>query len=157
MFCAIPRVKVENILFQTCLSSLCSKYFPFLLPHLVQNRMLSSGDGVASSSTSQSLLLFWQLLPSTLCRSQVTGSTAPLFGRQGFRYSTAKTFSDMCQLCKSIHIRSKKRLLKCTDVSLIFTDQRHIRSISLKIKAFAFVYWCLNLITRWLYWSQIGL
>lgn len=91
VLCNTHAVKLENILFKTCLSRLCSEYFLFLLPHLVQNRMFSSGDGVASSSTSQSLLLFWQLLSSTLCRSQVTGSTAPLFGRQGFRYSSSQT------------------------------------------------------------------
>lgn len=86
--CAIPRVKLENIPFKICLSSLCSKYFLFLHPHLVQNVQQWGWGGLQlHCCRSQSLLLFRQLLTSTLCRSQVTGSTAPLFGRQGFRCS----------------------------------------------------------------------
>lgn len=74
---------LETIPLKICLSSLCSKYFLFLLLHLGQNVQQWGWGGLQlHRCRSQSLLLFWQLLTSTLCRSQVTGSTTPLFGRQ---------------------------------------------------------------------------
>lgn len=148
MSCAIPWVKLENTPFKICLSSLCSKYFLFLLPHLVHNLQQWEWGGRSSTAAEANHFCSSDSCSHPPCADpKARGSTAPLFGRQGFRCSREVLLRPQRYL-SSLQVYTHK--IK-NDLSALLKSCTCVKS-----NAFVFLYWCFHLFSLWLYWLQVA-